>query len=207
MPMTVNSRLPVRMMRPMGFSCGKELIHQRGADQADIRRVLIFAGREVAPEVQRARVDIDHVGRVADDGGVVGLLVLVLHRERAAGRRAHFLAGLAQLGHRAVVGDIDVLVLQRLHDDREIDHRERSLGDAENVGAEVGDLLLDIEIRALHQRHHGDQGGDAHGQAEHRQRRPELVRTDGVDRQPQIVLDPDHGILWKLCFSQATIAS
>ena len=53
-----------------------------------------------------------------------------------------------------------------------------SARDAEDVGAEVGDLLLDVEVGALHQGHHGDQRGDAHGQAEHRQRRAQLVRAD-----------------------------
>ncbi len=70
---------------------------------------------------------------------------------------------------------------------REIDHGERCSGDAKNVGSEVGDLLFDVDVRALHDGHHGDQRGDTHGQAEHGQRRTKLVGADGVDGQPQIV--------------------
>ena len=67
------------------------------------------------------------------------------------------------------------------------------LASAEDVGAQVGDLLLDVEVRALHQRHHGHQRSHAHGQPEHRQRRAELVRTEGIDSDPQIVSQAHHG--------------
>ena len=119
-------------------------------------------------------------------------LSLVLHRKRVAGGCAHLFAGLAQIGHRAVVGGIDILVFQRLHHHGEIHHRERRLGQAEDVGAQIGDLLLDVEIRALHHGHHGDQSGHPHGQAEHRQGCPELVGNKSVDGNPQVISKAHH---------------
>ena len=65
-----------------------------------------------------------------------------------------------------------------------------SAADAEDVGAEVGDLLLDVEVGALHEGHDGDQRGDPHGQAEHRERGAEFVRANGVGREREVVAEP-----------------
>ena len=45
---------------------------------------------------------------------------------------------------------LDVLVLERLDDDAEIVDGERRARDPEDIGAQVGDLLLDVEVGALH---------------------------------------------------------
>ena len=148
---------------------------------------------EVAAELDRAGVDRRHVGRMAVDAW----------RPRAGGRRsaadvaavqgrADQLAVRATVGERLHVVGVEEAVALRLGERDEIGDGERHAADAEDVGAEVGDLLLDIEIRALHQRHHRDQRGDPHRQAEDRQRCAQLVRADGVHRQNDIVPEAHH---------------
>ena len=40
----------------------------------------------------------------------------------------------------------------------------------------IRDLLLDVDVRSLHNRHDGDERGYAHHQAHDRQRGPQFVR-------------------------------
>ena len=73
-------------------------------------------------------------------------------------------------------------------DGEEIGHGKRDATDAENVGAEVRNLLLDVQVRALHERHHGDQGRDAHGQPEDREGGAELVAR--IESSARAMLSP-----------------
>ena len=84
-----------------------------------------------------------------------------------------------------IVG-VEEAVALRLGEGDEIGDGEGNAPDAENVGAEIGDLLLDVQVGALHQRHHGDQGSDPHGEAEDGQRRAELVGANGVHCQAML---------------------
>ena len=65
-----------------GIDAGKELLRQAVADQADVRVMAVFRLGEVAAQLDRAGVDVRHVGRVAVHGGVVELVVLVAHAWR-----------------------------------------------------------------------------------------------------------------------------
>jgi hypothetical protein len=98
----------------------------------------------------------------------------------------------AVFSKRVHVVQIEIAIAQGACDHREIGNREGRARDPEDVGAQVRDLLLDIEVRALHQRHHGDQGGDADRQSEHGERRAQLMRTDRVQRQAKIVRKTGH---------------
>ena len=87
---------------------------------------------------------------------------------------------MAFLGHGSAIVGSNVLVLESFGDDGEVRHRERGAGDAKDAGAQVGDLLLDVDVGALHDGHDGDQGGDTHRQAEDGEGRAELMGSDGV---------------------------
>ena len=87
---------------------------------------------------------------------------------------------------------VEVAIALRLGQHREIRQGEGKTADAENVDAQVGDLLLDVKIGALHQGHHGDERGDAHGQAQHGERGTQLVRAEGVYRKCQVLGKAGH---------------
>ena len=70
---------------------------------------------------------------------------------------------------------------------REIGDGERKAADAEDVSDEVGDLLFDVEVRALHQGHHGDERGDAHDESKDGERGAELVGSDGVHGERDVI--------------------
>ncbi|MGA2770244.1 MAG: hypothetical protein ABSG26_05460 [Bryobacteraceae bacterium] len=177
-----------------GIGVRKELLRHAIADQADGRGVAVFHLGEVAPQLDRSGVDVRHAGRVAVHGGVVELVVLVAQRRAAADGGAHHLALAAALGERLHVLGVKKAVAQRLGEDREIGDHKGYARNAKDVGAEVGDLLFDVEIGALDQRHHGDEGGDPHGQPEHRERGAQFVGADGVRRQRQVVGHANHVI-------------
>jgi hypothetical protein len=69
--------------------------------------------------------------------------------------------------------------------------------DGEAVRPDVGDLLVDVGVEALDERDDNDHGGDADDDAEQRQRRAQLVRPDGGQRQLQC-LDQFHGKLLRV---------
>ena len=78
---------------------------------------------------------------------------------------------------------------------REIGDGERQAAHAEDIGAEVGDLLFDVEVRALHQRHHGDERGDAHDESENGERGAELVGADGVHCERDVIREVDQTLI------------
>ena len=177
-----------------GIGAEKELLRQAVADQADVRGMAVLHLGEVAPQLDRSGVDIRHGGRVAVHGGVVEFVVLVAERGAAADGGAHHLATAAALGERLHVLGVKIAVALRFGEDREIGHHKGQARNAKDVGAQVGDLLFDVDIGALHQGHDGDESGDPHGQPEHRERGAQFVGADGVYRQRQIVGQANHVI-------------
>ena len=59
--------------------------------------------------------------------------------------------------------------------------------DGQQVGAQRVDPVLDRLLGAGAQRHHGDDRADADDDAEHGERRPELVGADGLEAPPPTV--------------------
>ncbi len=173
---------------------GKELLGHAIADQADAARVAVFEVGEVAAGIDRAGIDDGHRGRVAEEGGVFELAVAEAQRGAARKRGAHHPAMRALEGKSGDVLRIEKAIALRLGDRAEVDHGERQAADAEDVGAEVGDLLLDVDVGALHQGHHGDQGGDTHGQAENGQRSAELMGADRIGGEGEIVSQAEHAL-------------
>src|SRR5262249_10843616 len=106
--------------------------------------------------------------------------------------RADVLTLAAVLGKRLDVVGVKEAIALRAGDGEKVGDGEREAADAEDVGAEVGDLLLDVEVRALDERHDGDEGGDAHRQAEDGERGAELVRADGIHGKREIVAQTHH---------------
>ncbi len=165
---------------PDGIHAGKQLLYERVADQANVSPVLCFRCREVAAKFDDARVNVRHIRRLPVETHVSHLFVTVSCVHAAAGGGTHLCARRASLGYRAHVVHLNLFVLQRFDDDVEVGHREGCSRDLKDVCAEVGDLLLNIEVRALHDGHHRDQGGHAHRQPQHRKRRAQLMRAQGA---------------------------
>jgi len=63
-PITVSSSFPTRMLFPMGSMPEKQLLYQGVADQANVSAVFAFRFREVAAELNGARVNIRHARRL-----------------------------------------------------------------------------------------------------------------------------------------------
>src|SRR6185437_13297822 len=171
---------------------GEELACDAGADQADVSGVLILDVGEVAAEFDGAGVDATHGGGEAVDAGVIEFVVGVAESGGAGHGAADGFAMRAGCGHGVHVLGIEVAVSQGFGEEVEIGNGERGARDPEDVGAEVGDLLLDVEVGALDKGHDGDERGHAHDETEHRQRGAELVRADGVDGQYDVVGELDH---------------
>ena len=92
------------------------------------------------------------------------------------------------------------LIPLRFDVEREIGDSEGHARDAEDVRAQVGEFLLHVDVRALHQRHHGDERGHAHGESEDRQRDTQFMRPDGVGGYGEIVgKRQHHGITQPPC--------
>ena len=94
---------------------------------------------------------------------------------------ANFLAGAASVGNGAHVVDVYFFELEGFDDDVEIGDGEGRARNLEDIGAEVGDFLLDVEVGALDEGHDGDQRGHAHGEPEHGERGAELVGAQGAE--------------------------
>ena len=57
----------------------------------------------------------------------------------------------------------------------------------------AGDLLLDVDVGALHERHDRHQRGDSHRQAKNGQDGPQLLRIHGLDGHTHVVPHSNHG--------------
>src|SRR5207244_3753609 len=179
---------------PDGIHAEKQLLHQRVADQADVSPVLSFHSREVAAKLYGARVNIRHARRLPVEVHVGHLFVAVSRVHAAAGGGADLLASGAAFGNGAHVLELNLLELQRLDNDVEIGHREGSARDLKDIGAQVGDLLLDVDVCALHDGHDRDECGHTHRQPQHGERGAQFVRAQGTQALPEIVTESEHGL-------------
>ena len=119
-------------------------------------------------------------------------LVTVASAHGGPGGGANFFAAGASLGDRLHVVEFDFSVLQCLDDDVEVSHREWRAGNLKDVRAEVGDLLLHVDVGSLHDGHDGDECGHAHGEAEHGERGAQFVGAQGAEALGQIVANGEH---------------
>jgi len=134
---------------------------------------------------------------MSDQGDIVELLVAILQPCVARHRGAdHDAVPAAHLDRSNVIHQ-QFLVAQRLDDRVKIREREWRARDLKHVAAEPRDLLLDIDIRALHDGHYGDEGGHPHGEPDERQYGPELVRTQGVEALRDVVPEREHSLTLK----------
>src|SRR5215472_4362099 len=154
-----------------------QLLHERVSDEADIHLAFSFGRREVTAIVDGSSVDVHHVGGLSIKVDVLGFAVEVarLNASRGGSACSHFFAGSALFGDCLHIVEFNLPILKCLNDDVEVGYSERSARDLKNICPEVGDLLLDVHVRALHNRHDGDQRRYPHGEAEHRERCSQLV--------------------------------
>jgi hypothetical protein len=192
--MTVNSCEARRRRLADRVASGEQMLANRGADDADAGGALLLDRREVASALDRPRVDVLHVLRLADQVDVGQILVAEARVRRGRGRGAGHSAIAARVAHRGVVVAGDLLVLQSLDDHFVIGGGKRRAGHLKDVRAEVGDLGLDVDVGALNERHHGDQSSHAHGQTERRQSGAQPVRAECVEAQTQGVARGQHAL-------------
>ena len=181
--------VPDANVLPDGINVEKQALHQRVADQAHVCAVLGFRSGEIAPELHRARVNIDHARRLAVEVYVLILFVAESCPHGGAGRGTDLLAIRTTFGDRAYVVQLDLLVLERLDDDVEVRHCKRRARYLEDVGTEIGDLVFHIEIRALYDGHHRDERGHPHRQPKNGQRSAQLVSAQGAEALGEVVTD------------------
>ncbi len=124
---------------------------------------------------------------MAEQSDIVQFLVGKLRSRRAGYRRANGHAVLASLRNGARIIHVNIFEFERLDDQVEVRDHERRFRDLENISSEPRDLLLNVYVRALHDGHHGDQRGDAHGETDHSEHRAQLVLAQGVDALAQVV--------------------
>jgi hypothetical protein len=175
-----------------GVDTDEKFLHQGIADQANVGAMFGFGGDEVAAGLHRAGVNIGHAGSLAVKTDVLRFLVAITGAHGSAGGGAHFLASGASFGDRAHVVQLNFLVLERFDDDVEIGDGKRSAGDLEHVGAEIGDFVFHVEIRALHDGHYGDERSHTHGETNHGEGRAQFVGAHGAQALREIVLQGEH---------------
>src|ERR1700730_11436274 len=154
--------------------------------------MLGFRGREVAAKLYGARVNIRHARRLPVEINVGHLFVAVSRVHASAAGGSNFWASGAAFGNGAHVLKLNLLELQRLDDDVEIGHCEGSARDLKDIGAEIGDLLFNVDVCPLHDGHDRDERGHAHRQPQHGERGAQLVRAQGAEALHKIVARGEH---------------
>ena len=169
----------MRIVRPIGSSVAEELLR----DRLPMTQTFVFTisslSVQSSPFVDAEAADREVRRRGAGERGrdVAGRRRRPARRSRATARRSLTLTAsraiaLASLSVRRPVdfaagaGLLDVLRI-----------------DEERVRAEAVDLVADARRCAARERSHHDDGRDADENAEHRQRRPQLVADDRRERQ------------------------
>ncbi len=88
--------------------------------------------------------------------------------------------------------------MQCLDDKIEVGDDERGAGYLKNVRAKARNFLLDVNIGALHQSHHGDERGNSHGEPNHRQHGAQLVLAQRFDALAEVIGERQHSDLYSL---------
>src|SRR5271156_5016348 len=151
-----------------------------------------FRVSEVTAGGDRPRINIRHIRGLAIEANVLQLFVSKSRANGGAGSGADFIARGALVFDGGQLFRANFPVLQGFDDDVEVGHREWGTRDLEDVGAEVGDLLFDIAVGALHDSHDGDERGHSHRQSEHGQQSAQLVSAEGGETLGEIVAYSEH---------------
>ena len=155
--------------------------------------MLGFRWTEVAADFDRSRVNIRHIRRLAVESYVLLFFVAESRPNGSAGTGADFSTRGACFGNGSHVVNFNFPVFQRFDDDGEVGDGERCARNLEHVGAEVGNLLFNIEVRALDNGHDRDERGHAHGQSQRCKRSAQLVPAQSFEALREIVADSKHG--------------
>ena len=167
----------------------EELLPHVGADDGDVRAVLVLHLGEEAPRLEVEVADLAHVRRRSLDLDVREAMIRVLHELRAfpTGRRS------SPRGARGArpdveVGLLDGLSLERL-EEALVRRDDPPARDHVDVGRQREDLRRDVVVEARDDRHDGDDRHDADDDAEKREERAELVRRDRLPGDAQELPD------------------
>ena len=154
-----------------------EHLRHGGAEHHVALARVVVAGGEHPAVGHRVVLDLHVVRRGADDVHIAVLVaVLDLKRLLHLGDDGLEQVRVAEQG-LVVVGAEDGAV-----GDANAAERRLAGHDAEDVGAERGDAVVDRLLRAGAERHHGDDRADADDDAQHGEHRPERVGPDRLKR-------------------------
>src|SRR5437868_11754997 len=151
-----------------------------------------FGRREIPSTLDGTGIDVGHAGGLPGEIHIENFFVAISYSGSTGSAGAHFLAGSAAVCNSLHIIELNLSILQRLNDDVEVSDSERCARDLKNIGAQVCDLLLYVDVCSLHQCHYSNERCHAHGQTEHRQRGAELMRAQRAEGFGQVVADGEH---------------
>ena len=175
--MTSNEIPPIVIVRPIGSTRGKQLLAHVGADDGDVRAVLVLHLGEEAPGLEVEIPDLAHVRRRALDLDVREAVIRVLDELQRSRLRADLLREAREAHDLVEVGLLDGLSLERL-EEALVRRDDSPARDHVDVGRQREDLRRDVVVEARDDGHDGDDRHDADDDAEEREERAELVRRD-----------------------------
>ena len=171
---------------PDRVEVGEQLFDQLVADDANARPVAVLRiGKETAALDDQV-ADVDHTGGLPAKTDVGQLLILAPHGHGALSVCPDVGAQRAASLESLDVGHADIGMTNRSPVLIMAGGGEGHFPDAKHIRTEIGYLVLDIAIGSEDERNHHDQHGDAHRQAEHRQRGAQPMVAHRVEGQNQV---------------------
>src|SRR5207248_803441 len=123
---------------------------------------------------------------LAGEVHILHLMIAIAGAHRDAGSSANLSTGGTLVGDGLHVVQFDLPVFQGFDDDIEVGDGKGRARHLKNIGAQIRNLFFDEDVGALHNGHHGDEGGDTHSQAQHGERSAQLVGAQGTEALDKI---------------------
>src|ERR1035441_8185981 len=166
---------------------GKQLVHQILADYADPGVVLVVGVTDVAPLLDFFAADIGKAGSHRVQRDLVDHAALIARRWIGAelGHGADLLIPLQVVPQKLVVCHANRLVAPPCVEEGIEALCPLELVQHERVGAQVGNVLRNVEVHAVDHRHDHDQSGSGNHHAEQREEAAELVAPQCLQRDPE----------------------
>src|ERR1039457_4236403 len=169
------------------IAVGKQLLHQVLTDDEDAGIVLVVDVADIASLLDFFAANVGETGGHRVELDLVDHVALVARWRTGVehGHGAEFLVPLAVVAQVFVVLPAKRLVAAARVEETIETLRPLELVQHEPIGAQVGDMLGDIEVHAVDHRHDHDQRGGGNDDAEQRQEGPELVAAQRLQRDPK----------------------
>ena len=178
-----------------GIDVGKELVHQVLSDDADAGVVLVIGVADVTPLLDLFAADVGEAGSHRAQLDLVDQVAFEARGWAGAklGQGSDLLVAPQAVPQILVILDADRLIAApRVQKGLEA-LRPLELVKHEGVGAEVGDVVGDVEVHAVDDRHDHDQSGGGDDHSEQREEGAKFVAAQRVQGDPESLAggDPD----------------